>query len=293
MLYTQVMIPGSTRIVTIPHGLETAVVPLAPWESYRRHDVVEFCFHSHGPVAYDIGGRREIVAEDETVMFWGELPHRIIRAPEGSYHYWISVPLRLFIRWGLNGDFIQRIINGELLREVAPGQRLLDTITISTWAERKLMGNESLLRSFSLLVQSRALLFAERYNQGMTPSGRATSHTGGRDSFHQLFDYITEHATKDFSIQKAAREAAINPTYASTLFREKSGLTIIAFVNMIRLYEAKRLLLTTDMKIIDIAMEAGFDSVSYFYRLFRDQTGESPSRFRKGHTIATFDTEAR
>jgi two-component system response regulator YesN len=50
---------------------------------------------------------------------------------------------------------------------------------------------------------------------------------------------------------------------------------------MLRIYEAQRYLLTSDMKIIDIAMEVGFGSMSNFYKYFKKTCGKNPKDYRK------------
>ncbi|MDR1588387.1 MAG: helix-turn-helix transcriptional regulator, partial [Treponema sp.] len=68
---------------------------------------------------------------------------------------------------------------------------------------------------------------------------------------------------------------------AITLFRKESGINITDYILMLRIYEAQRYLLTSDMKIIDIAMEVGFGSMSNFYKYFKKTCGKNPKDYRK------------
>ena len=58
------------------------------------------------------------------------------------------------------------------------------------------------------------------------------------------------------------------------------GTTPISYRNGLRLAEARRLMQTTTLTIHDIAYHVGFQSVQEFNRLFRRETGCSPSQFR-------------
>ena len=58
------------------------------------------------------------------------------------------------------------------------------------------------------------------------------------------------------------------------------GLTPKAYMDRLRLREAKRLLATTDSKIIDIAASVGFGSLATFNRFFKEQTGGTPTKYR-------------
>jgi AraC-like DNA-binding protein len=65
--------------------------------------------------------------------------------------------------------------------------------------------------------------------------------------------------------------------------------TPVDYINSYRIRQAAALLQQSDRKISDIAMDAGFDNVSYFIKVFRKAMKCSPSEFRKGagqHTSA-------
>jgi YesN/AraC family two-component response regulator len=98
-----------------------------------------------------------------------------------------------------------------------------------------------------------------------------------------MYRYITTNYTKDITVPQLASLVNLNPNYANTLFREKTGLSIGRFVTMMRIYKAQSLLLTTDLKIIDISLESGFQSLGNFYKMFQAHVGESPSRYRSRH----------
>jgi len=65
------------------------------------------------------------------------------------------------------------------------------------------------------------------------------------------------------------------------IFKGEYGATINEYINSLRLTKAKELLIDTDEPIIHIAYEAGFESLSAFYRFFRKHAGMTPADFRK------------
>lgn len=67
----------------------------------------------------------------------------------------------------------------------------------------------------------------------------------------------------------------------TTIFKAAYGITPKVYRDGLRLKEAKRLLKNTDKKIIDIAAEAGFGSVTTFNRFFKNATGYTPAAYRK------------
>jgi AraC family cel operon transcriptional repressor len=69
--------------------------------------------------------------------------------------------------------------------------------------------------------------------------------------------------------------------HVNRAFRQYLRETPTFYINQLRLDFAKTLLLTTDLSILDISIEVGIDNLSYFYHLFKERFGITPSDFRK------------
>lgn len=61
-------------------------------------------------------------------------------------------------------------------------------------------------------------------------------------------------------------------------------MTLSEFINSLRINWICNMLINTDVPITDLCFEAGFSSLSYFYRIFKAATGMTPSDFRQKHT---------
>lgn len=95
-------------------------------------------------------------------------------------------------------------------------------------------------------------------------------------------DYIRNHLTaEDLSQGAMADMAGISKDYFSRIFKNVTGQNYSRWLNMIRTEKAVTLLSHRDMSLTEIAMTAGFQSISSFNRVFREQKGLSPSDYRK------------
>ncbi|MDO5713141.1 MAG: response regulator [Tissierellia bacterium] len=83
------------------------------------------------------------------------------------------------------------------------------------------------------------------------------------------------------TLTDVANEVNISPTYFSKLFKEKVGLNFIEYVKQRRLLRGKILLRHSQLSITEIAMETGFNEANYFSRVFKLQTGYSPTEYRE------------
>ncbi|MGB3986308.1 MAG: helix-turn-helix transcriptional regulator, partial [Limnochordia bacterium] len=73
--------------------------------------------------------------------------------------------------------------------------------------------------------------------------------------------------------------------YLSRMFKTVTGLTLIEYLNTIRIQEAQKLLADENLSITEIASLVGYDSQTYFGRMFKRITGLTPREYRK-HNLA-------
>ncbi|SDX57989.1 response regulator [Paenibacillus sp. CF384] len=96
-----------------------------------------------------------------------------------------------------------------------------------------------------------------------------------------IHTYIQHHLSGDLSITHLSEIVHLNPNYLSRLFKQESGESITAYIFNLRMNRAKELLLLDPLiKIHDIAHAVGFESPSYFTRMFKRAAGLAPQEYR-------------
>ena len=104
----------------------------------------------------------------------------------------------------------------------------------------------------------------------------------------KAIDYIEEHITEPTDYARAAKEACSSPFNFQRVFALLCGYTLGDYVRMRRLTLAGEELLSTNAKVIDVALRYGYDSPESFSRAFTRFHGVSPSAVRKGAAIRSF-----
>lgn len=108
----------------------------------------------------------------------------------------------------------------------------------------------------------------------------AQEETGKLKSGYSFLDYIHENYTNsELSLKEVAKAIGINERFISDTISEKFECNFKTYINQIRIAESKRLLLTTDFKVSEIAYKVGFNSPVNFNRVFKAITGENPSEY--------------
>ncbi|MBQ8815856.1 MAG: AraC family transcriptional regulator [Lachnospiraceae bacterium] len=115
----------------------------------------------------------------------------------------------------------------------------------------------------------------------------ATNTVGNISASHKIgqiksvLEYIEQQYQRSISLEELADIAGLNPKYFCRLFREITMQTPLDYVIHLRIEQAAKLLSTTNLSIIDIGMECGFNDCSYFIRTFKKLRQVTPNQYRK------------
>lgn len=93
--------------------------------------------------------------------------------------------------------------------------------------------------------------------------------------------YIRENLEYNFSIKTLASFFHYNENYLAKLFKKQTGKTIKEYTNQLRMEKAIDLLQKTNLSIIEIALQCGFNNVTYFNHSFKNAFSSTPSQYRK------------
>lgn len=93
-------------------------------------------------------------------------------------------------------------------------------------------------------------------------------------------DYIDFNYQQDISLHKLAVMFHVSDGYLSTAFKKEVGIPITDYLNKTRVDHAQWMLESTEDSIQEISGQCGFYDASYFTRVFKRYTGQSPLQFR-------------
>jgi AraC-like DNA-binding protein len=99
---------------------------------------------------------------------------------------------------------------------------------------------------------------------------------------NKVCQFIQKNSTKPISVERAANLVHLSPSAFCKFFKRATGKTFSDYVNDIRIGNACQVLTESDKIIGDIAYETGFESLTYFNRIFLRKKGTTPREFRKG-----------
>ncbi|THF80315.1 helix-turn-helix domain-containing protein [Cohnella fermenti] len=95
--------------------------------------------------------------------------------------------------------------------------------------------------------------------------------------------FIHDHYKQELSREDVAAHVFLTGDYLAKVFKSETGCTIKEYLNECRIQSAKRELLESKASVGDIALDSGFDTLSYFSTVFKKLTGETPNAYRSRH----------
>lgn len=97
----------------------------------------------------------------------------------------------------------------------------------------------------------------------------------------QAINCIWERYDERLTLSDIARSAILSKFHFCRIFSQATGISPRRYLSAVRIYQAKRLLVTMLMNVIDISFSVGFNSLGSFTNHFTDSVGVSPGRFRR------------
>lgn len=104
----------------------------------------------------------------------------------------------------------------------------------------------------------------------------------GRNTIEkEMISYIQQNFMEKISLKEFSEQFHLSEKYISRYFKEHFHITLSQYIIHLRLEHAKQLLQDTDTPVTEIAMQSGYQNVSYFIRSFKKTYGVSPLKYRK------------
>ncbi len=104
-----------------------------------------------------------------------------------------------------------------------------------------------------------------------------------RLQLRNVLQYIAEHYREKIKVADLAGLSGFSESYFMSFFKQYVGMSCIQYINHYKIQKAAHALEETSQPVMEIAMDHGFDNISYFNLQFRKEFGMTPREFRSRH----------
>ena len=272
-----------TRPDFAPYGFTCVRWRPTPMMRPDRHNEIELNFLETGWVTYLMGGRKVRIDAGQLSAFWAALPHQVVDCGNEPEYFVATLPLSWFLQCKLPEPFVQALLSGQMAAENDPQRSEADAQLFGDWASDMGDPQGGLMEAVLLEMEARLLRMALAEGPVVQPKEAPRTEAGTSEftKAEQMAQLIARRYTKPLTIEMIAAAVDLHPNYAMGLFRKAFGMTLIDYLTQHRVSHAERLLVTTDEKVLQVAIESGFGSLSRFSEAFQRASHCSPREYRR------------
>ena len=247
--------------------------------SLHIHSAIELLYVKEGSYKVYLNDEPLIIEQGDLVLFCSNTMHHVVAgdSPENSY-YVIKIAPSFFINFSENGsDYIMRFAIDK------KGKKNL-------WKNEELIGSdvkrilEQLIEEYELQKYASDVILKLKVTELMVailrndPSPPASDTSRSPKIIYNIINYVQSNYAEDIDEKRLASDHGISYSYFSRTFKAVTGMTFKSFLNRTRINKAEQLLLLKESTISEVASACGYNSISYFIKVYRSVKGVSPYR---------------
>ncbi|MEM6630601.1 MAG: AraC family transcriptional regulator [Bacteroidota bacterium] len=248
-------------------------------KAWHYHPEIEICFsiRSHGKRF--VGNQISDYAQGDLVMFGPNLPHGF--TTQVACEQVVIQMTEDF--WGKNFLEKPELRNVRNLLQNSKRGLFFGDITQqeARLIIRKLMNSEGFLQMIYLFELVHCLAEAQDIQPICSEEYSLSLDATHLDRLKLVYDYILSNYNSDMRIKEVADQINLTEAAFFKFIKKHTQKTFTEIVNEIRINEASKLLMMTDMSITAVCYECGYNNISYFNRKFKAIMGKPPREFRE------------
>lgn len=251
------------------------------------HQEIEVALICSGKTSYQVGGIEFLAHEGDILVISPCVLHGVRKLPRVTCKTEsIVCDLHMFCSAATDGAIYQLFLpiiaqKRRFKTLIRPGDPAYEQIfscvssAISCYNNRirywEILFKKHMLYLFYLLLDNNYL---------QTP-GEGDSDPKNEEVIRNVLDYISDHLSENLSIEKLAAISKYSPSHFMKVFKQNTGITCNQFVLQHRLDYATKLLQESSQSVTEVALNCGFNNISYFIHCFHKQFLCTPAAYRK------------
>ncbi len=252
------------------------------------HNYVEIIFIVKGSYLFEINLEDSILKEGDLCILNSGEPHQITGREKCAIHHVLLFDPQILNfsyedEW--QADYMAPFLESSLLIQniLRPQEKAYPEILdcFRQLMEQGLIQKPGWYLSCKLLLLK--LFEAAIRHQLLLPAKEVLSANSTRkiQRYKKIVSYMEAHFQEPLSLEELSGLIGYNSQYLCRFFREISGVSPIQYLIAYRLERSCTLLTKSTKPITEIALDCGFENISYFIRKFREHKGCTPGEYRK------------
>lgn len=250
-----------------------------PWRYEPHvHSAVEILLTLEGSVDYQVNGQDYHVQKGEILVIPPDATHGLSMDEGSSRYLFLFEPDAIMGMRDIRGMFSSFNRTAYLHDGSEPHIRIRELLlkTVEVYQKQDLMWNTV---CYSYIMRIYAIL-GQQYLAGASARRKTASHNVDSEVIAASMNYINNHYQENLTLDMVSDFAGFSRYYFSRCFKKQTGFSFKDYLCQKRLQVAVELLIGTNSSMKDVAVQSGFGSVATFNRVFRENKGCTPTRYR-------------
>lgn len=231
--------------------------------------ILLYCIDGEGSV--ELNNKVYVLKANTFFIIPKNIPHRYFSSLKNPWSiYWMHFS-------GVNSRMIyeRSLVDGlHEVHSIPFEQNRIDIFNqIYTMLEESFGTKEMEIMNFRLLYFVTSLIYYKEINPSVY----------NRDAVSNSISFMKDNLDKKLTVNQLADQQKISLSHYLRIFKQKTGISPIAYYNQLKIQQSCQYLYFTDKSIKEICTVLGIDDQYYFSRLFSKLIGTSPSEYRKKH----------
>ena len=269
------------------------------WHKKRKIYDYEIMFCVSGHAKIYIEDQEIDLVENTLVMIMPNQAHTFKMINQSSLIYWVHFDffqfldvseLDRYVSANKEELYLDNLIKTNYIRPIIP--QLENASSIATFSKEESVRIARYLSRIKILYDSEGplwqmeakgflMLILVQYLNRINITETSQDQVTGEFVYSVVSSYILQNMHKKLTVEEVTKNIPYCHDYAGKLFKRASGLTIVEYINKVKLESAESMLAEGQLSINDIASGLGFTSQHYFSRFIKKQTGMTPSQLKK------------
>ncbi len=247
------------------------------------HKAIELMYIVEGDVLVSVDEEKHVMKTGEIVICSSRQIHYFTSLCESSKMSFVIFDEDILDKLDLTGDFSINFLSKSKMLELGMTDEVINELyycfqKICEEKERRKIYYHRVVEGYLYVLMVNLL----RYVNNLPRKGeKRLLNKGMLDILKRAISYIESNYASQVTLDHLAWTLGVSPFYLSRLLRQTTGKSFKAYLNYVRVTQAKILMCNTNNTVLEVAMTTGFNNVRTFNRVFKENTGMTPSEFRR------------
>jgi AraC-like DNA-binding protein/mannose-6-phosphate isomerase-like protein (cupin superfamily) len=246
---------------------------------YHWHEECEFIYISSGSACIRIGVESFELKQGECAYVKPNALHSISTEDNVNFDFYAVVfhPALIFSDMDICKKYLSsKYVIKNCFSPMDEENNIIETIkSLCSTYENKAFAYELKVKSYLYFI------FSYIFERGLFHEEDYCENKKTVDKLEKVIKYIHTNCRSQITLDDLARVSAYSVSHFTRFFKELTGKTPIEYINRQRIYYACEMLKETDLSILEISLECGFQNVGYFIKTFKKHTDYTPYKYKQ------------